>query len=1028
MTRRHLTILCILFLWTAGAGVAQAQPTEGQVQLPLEAYQELLRAVTTATEPGLHPPMGYAAHQAELTVTVIEIEGRHHANISATLPIQVLENRWVAIPLLPVGTALTSATVQGRPMALIPTPGGLMWATDVAGSYTVNLQYRVEALRFPSGHTVAIPLPPSASNHLSATLPGTGLAASIVPATSTQVTEQGGNTLLDAIVPGTPAIQLTWQSAGDEAFAVSRALYRGELVDEAVTWSVDYEVEVRGEEPVELGLLRDTVALVSMQVDGVDTPITVKEGRLVVRLEGSGSHTVSARFQVPLLEDQASPRCVLDVPRVPVSRFELTLPGEKEVTVHPVANVLHTSQEGFTLAAVHVPMTDQVSFSWVEAVPLGEEEVTEVRSNASLYHILYAEEGVLYGHAVVVFEVTRGETSQFELAVPAGALINRIGSPAGEVVDWRQSAEGAGHISVFLDRRVTGEFRFDVHYEKPLPTGEQAAQEFDVPLLSAPNVTRQRGMVALLSSRELALEPRREVSVNRVGENQLPAFIRDTIDLTVAHTFRYFEPTAELAVRLTVPERRQGRFDAQVDTLVSLGDVTTLGSATVDINVKWGSIMELNLLLPTGVNFLSLSAPSLRTHEIVPGENEQVIQVAFTQEMEGQFRVEVNYERINTEDQGEVPIPLLRVEGAEVEQGRVAIEALSAVEVQPSRTQNLSTVDVNELPQQLILRTTNPILLAFKYVQSVPTPELALRITHHREIEVQAAAIDTASYRTLITRDGFAVTTATFIVRNSRQQFLRVHLPEGAEVWSTFVNGQPEAPALASSSEPEGPAEVLINIINSAQGFPVEIVYANRLQELGSHGKIDLTLPTPDMVVTQTTWDLYLPDHLRYGEPEGDLVLVESAIPFAGPEASQDLGRSRAAASAVQPIQIRVPESGLRFRFEKLYANQAGREIGVSIPYTSGGGITFGYLLGILGTLMFWVGLAGLWVLRKGTVRSILAVLAAVGGAMVVMVWANLPLSPMPFVVLSIVMIALLFVLILLGRMRGPRESGKTAG
>ena len=134
--------------------------------------------------------------------------------------------------------------------------------------------------------------------------------------------------------------------------------------------------------------------------------------------------------------------------------------------------------------------------------------------------------------------------------------------------------------------------------------------------------------------------------------------------------------------------------------------------------------------------------------------------------------------------------------------------------------ENLSSVDIAELPQQLVLRTTNPIQLAFKYALAEPEPAPTLTVTRHQEVDVQTTVIDSAHYRTVYTRDGFTVTTANFIVRNSPQQFLRVRLPQGSAVWSAAVQGQPETQALPSNGD-EAP-EVLVNIINSSEGFPVE--------------------------------------------------------------------------------------------------------------------------------------------------------------------------------------------------------------
>ena len=62
------------------------------------------------------------------------------------------------------------------------------------------------------------------------------------------------------------------------------------------------------------------------------------------------------------------------------------------------------------------------------------------------------------------------------------------------------------------------------------------------------NVGRQRGMVALLSSSDLTLDPTDEGDTTRVGENQLPSFVRDEIERTIAHTFKYADTPPTMAV------------------------------------------------------------------------------------------------------------------------------------------------------------------------------------------------------------------------------------------------------------------------------------------------------------------------------------------------------------------------------------------------------------------------------------------------------------------------------------------------
>ena len=62
----------------------------------------------------------------------------------------------------------------------------------------------------------------------------------------------------------------------------------------------------------------------------------------------------------------------------------------------------------------------------------------------------------------------------------------------------------------------------------------------------------------------------------------------------------------------------------------------------------------------------------------------------------------------------------------------------------------------------------------------------------------------------------------------------------------------PEKPAAAhaTAGEQNGSApEILIKVINSVEGFPVELVYATPVSEMGRFGRVGTHLPRPDMVV-----------------------------------------------------------------------------------------------------------------------------------------------------------------------------------
>lgn len=988
-----------------GLSAAGAEDTNekdnGSVQIPLDVYRKLVEA---SQQPAL-APADFALGKAEVDVQVKESEGRATAEVTAALSIEVLEDRWVLVPILPAGSAVTQVSIDGKPVQLIATPAGLAWGTKQRGSFAMQLRYHVDAMRTQAGFVLPVPVPEAAATQLSANLPGSGLDVAVIPGAGVTTRSSGALTTVSATVPATRGVQLSWRAPSLQSHTISRAHYTGKLVGDAIEWRGNLSVELVGGETVTLELLPKDVTLADIRVDGQEAPILVSGGSFAALVRGRGTHKLEVAFQVPVQRSDGPPRVTLRIPEIPVSHFDLELPGRKEISAQPASDVAQRTSDASTRASFHVPMTRQVEISWTEAIP--EDLRAETRAHASIYHAIHAEEGVLYADALALWEVSRGEVSSVELELPGDVQANRITSPEGGISDWRVTPGKRGEpqrVVVFLGHPLSGEMHFRVHYDRSLP---KAAAPIPIPLLRARGVHRQRGMVALLATNEVALEPTQQENLTQVGENALPPFFRRGLDKTIAHTFKYAEALPSLVATATVPERVLAKFDAEVNTLVSLTDVTLRGSASVNVNVKSGKLTELELSLPPDVNLLNLTAPSLRTYR-VSDEDGRRVTVEFTQDMEGQFRVEVSYERITADAESEVSVPTLSVPGAEVEQGRIAVEALAAVEVQVAASDQLSTLDPSELPQQLILKTTNPILLGYKYVHVDPPYSLALRITRHAEVDVQTAAIDEADYRTLFTADGLAVTTARFLVRNSRKQFLRVLLPRGAKLWSATVDGKPEKPAIASKGDGDGegqPPEILIKVINSVEGFPVEIIYATPTREMRSFGRVGAHLPRPDMVVTRSRWDLYLPDQFRYGAPTTNMDLVANGLRMTREAMQAEMAavdRANVAPAVVQPLHIDVPNTGIHFAFEKLYANQAEEDAAFSLPYMSRVGAGLGQAVALLGTALLWGGLWLAW-RREGPFAPQTALAGAALGLLLLLVpLAYLQTDPTPPLLLSL--------------------------
>ena len=145
-------------------------------------------------------PASYALGNARVTVQVAATEPRLSGQIRVDLAIDVLEDDWVLVPVLPAGTPVEAATIGGNPIQLLATPDGLAWSTKKSGSYNMNLLYRVDAMRSDNGFTLAVPLPQAAATQLTASLPGSGLDVAVIPAAGVKFSQSGQTTRVSATI------------------------------------------------------------------------------------------------------------------------------------------------------------------------------------------------------------------------------------------------------------------------------------------------------------------------------------------------------------------------------------------------------------------------------------------------------------------------------------------------------------------------------------------------------------------------------------------------------------------------------------------------------------------------------------------------------------------------------------------------------------------------------------------------------------------------------------------------------------
>lgn len=418
-------------------------------------------------------------------------------------------------------------------------------------------------------------------------------------------------------------------------------------------------------------------------------------------------------------------------------------------------------------------------------------------------------------------------------------------------------------------------------------------------------------------------------------------FLRDDAKGGVRHMEAILPATGNLAVSWqrevsAAPGEegaiQEGRTYAEVHSLVGVSEGVLMGHSDVNYTIVHQGVDALSFSLPADVTLLDVTGSGIREWSVATQDELQIVSVDLNFEALGAYRLMVDYERALGEGSVNASVPVLNALDVERVKGFVGVAAMSTLEVVAGDSSGVRRVDVRELPASILGRTDQPVLLGYKYRQAEWA--LPLVIKQHTDVDVLVTIVDTAEATSMVTRDGRVMTRASWYVRNNRRQFLRLDMPEDAEIWSVKVAGKAVKPATDETGQ------VLVPLVRSqASGgslaaFTVEVVYVEdgAPPAESGHGAVDLTLPKVDVPVTYYRWTLYVPWEAKIKKKSVDSTLRRvdwysspvtpegEYLDMAGQVAMQQTyeAQNTASASGVSPVDVAMPVDGQPLYFEKL--------------------------------------------------------------------------------------------------------------
>lgn len=224
------------------------QLKEERVVLTRAQFRQLLNQMKTPADPEIAPPASYLIARAAYTARI----AAGSVQVKAVLDLEVFDRairQYVKIPLFPLPVALKEARIDGERALIVLENGRHTLAVDKPGRRRIEAEFYLKLPPEQSAMVVAFPIPQSAVTRFVVDLPGTGLGVDIAGAQQLEISTRGSLTHVEAFLPPTETIQLSWRRKPAEVKKGPAKIYADVLnllsvEDDALRVSTDFTLSI----------------------------------------------------------------------------------------------------------------------------------------------------------------------------------------------------------------------------------------------------------------------------------------------------------------------------------------------------------------------------------------------------------------------------------------------------------------------------------------------------------------------------------------------------------------------------------------------------------------------------------------------------------------------------------------------------------------------------------------------------------------------------------------------------------------
>lgn len=364
----------------------------------------------------------------------------------------------------------------------------------------------------------------------------------------------------------------------------------------------------------------------------------------------------------------------------------------------------------------------------------------------------------------------------------------------------------------------------------------------------------------------------KEVETSEEGNSTIINAVLPATNSINVSVFRKYKKTEDKT------KKEPAKIYSKTVNLISIEDDALRVLSRVKLNILQNSIFNIKVKIPENYNILyiqRMNGVKIRDWQIEKTEKGNILNVPFDSPRQGNYSFDILSERLFDQEKNEIDFNGFKIIDSIRETGYIGAEKKSTAEAIPSKIEKLDRIDIKDLPYDLVSLSKRPLLFGFRYLRH--PFNISMSITKHKELPTISTIIDMASLITVVLEDGKTLTKVSYKIRNTWKQFLKLKLPEDAEVWTVYVNNKRENVSKNKKGMTMIPLARSIQKNDILQSFNIDLIYFYKGNKFDTYGTKKLNFPTSDIMISKMLWSVYLPQDYTYLNFKGNVEKEELA-------------------------------------------------------------------------------------------------------------------------------------------------------